>query len=30
VRRSGAVDYLRKPFNDESLIAGIRRALGDV
>jgi FixJ family two-component response regulator len=28
-RRAGAVDYLRKPFNDESLIAGIKRALGD-
>ncbi len=27
--RAGAVDYLRKPFNDESLIAGIKRALGD-
>jgi len=27
--RAGAVDYLRKPFNDESLMAGIRRALGD-
>ncbi|HYS16307.1 MAG TPA: response regulator [Candidatus Binatia bacterium] len=27
-RRAGAVDYLRKPFNDESLIAGINRALG--
>ncbi|HEY7542181.1 MAG TPA: response regulator [Methylomirabilota bacterium] len=26
-RRAGAVDYLRKPFNDEHLIAGIRRAL---
>jgi FixJ family two-component response regulator len=29
-RRSGAVDYLRKPFTEESLIAGIKRALGDV
>jgi FixJ family two-component response regulator len=28
-RRAGAVDYLRKPFNDESLIASIKRALGD-
>jgi len=28
-RRAGAVDYLPKPFNDESLIAGIKRALGD-
>lgn len=28
-RRAGAVDYLRKPFDDESLIAGIKRALGD-
>jgi FixJ family two-component response regulator len=27
-RRAGAVDYLRKPFNDESLIEGIKRALG--
>jgi FixJ family two-component response regulator len=27
-RRAGAIDYLRKPFNDESLIAGINRALG--
>jgi FixJ family two-component response regulator len=27
--RAGAVDYLRKPFNDESLIAGIKRALGN-
>jgi FixJ family two-component response regulator len=26
-QRAGAVDYLRKPFNDELLIAGIRRAL---
>jgi FixJ family two-component response regulator len=26
-RRAGAIDYLRKPFNDESLLAGIRRAL---
>ena len=26
-RQAGAVDYLRKPFNDESLIAGINRAL---
>ena len=26
--RAGAVDYLRKPFNDEALIAGINRALG--
>jgi FixJ family two-component response regulator len=29
-RRAGAIDYLRKPFNDESLIAGINRALGQV
>ena len=29
-RRAGAVDYLRKPFDDESLIAGINRALGQV
>jgi len=27
-RRAGAVEYLRKPFDDESLIAGIIRALG--
>jgi FixJ family two-component response regulator len=27
-RRAGAVEYLRKPFEDESLIAGINRALG--
>lgn len=27
-RRAGAIDYLRKPFNDDSLIAGINRALG--
>ena len=27
-RRAGAIDYLRKPFSDESLIAGINRALG--
>jgi FixJ family two-component response regulator len=27
-RRAGAIDYLRKPFNDESLLAGIKRALG--
>jgi FixJ family two-component response regulator len=27
-RRAGAIDYLRKPFNDEILIAGINRALG--
>jgi FixJ family two-component response regulator len=26
-QRAGAVDYLRKPFNDELLIAGIQRAL---
>jgi two-component system, LuxR family, response regulator FixJ len=26
--RAGAVDYLRKPFEDELLIAGINRALG--
>ena len=25
--RAGAIDYLRKPFNDETLIAGIKRAL---
>lgn len=28
-RRAGAVDYLCKPFNDEALIAGIRRAISD-
>jgi FixJ family two-component response regulator len=28
--RAGAVEYLRKPFDDESLIAGINRALGVV
>jgi FixJ family two-component response regulator len=28
-QRAGAIDYLRKPFNDESLIAGIKRALGE-
>ncbi|MGH7393584.1 MAG: response regulator transcription factor [Candidatus Rokuibacteriota bacterium] len=27
-RCAGAVDYLRKPFDDESLIAGVNRALG--
>jgi FixJ family two-component response regulator len=27
-RRVGAIDYLRKPFNDESLLAGINRAIG--
>jgi FixJ family two-component response regulator len=27
-RRLGAIDYLRKPFNDESLLAGINRAIG--
>ena len=29
-RRAGAVEYLRKPFDDESLIAGINRALSQV
>ena len=29
-RRAGAVEYLRKPFDDESLIAGINRALGQL
>jgi FixJ family two-component response regulator len=29
-RRAGAVEYLRKPFDDASLIAGINRALGQV
>lgn len=28
-QRAGAVDYLRKPFNDDLLIAGIKRALGN-
>ena len=28
--RAGAAEYLRKPFDDESLIAGINRALGVV
>ena len=27
-RRAGAVEYLRKPFDDELLIAGVNRALG--
>jgi two-component system response regulator FixJ len=27
--RAGAVDYLRKPFDDESLIAAIHRAIGE-
>lgn len=27
-RRAGAVDYLRKPFDDESLIGAINRAIG--
>ena len=27
--RAGAIDYLRKPFNDDLLIAGIKRALGN-
>lgn len=26
-RRAGAIDYLRKPFDDDALIAGINRAL---
>jgi FixJ family two-component response regulator len=30
VRRAGAVDYLRKPFDDDSLIAAIHRALDPV
>jgi FixJ family two-component response regulator len=29
-RRAGAVEYLPKPFSDESLIAGINRALAQV
>jgi FixJ family two-component response regulator len=28
-RRAGAVAYLRKPFDDDSLIAAIHRAIGD-
>jgi FixJ family two-component response regulator len=28
-RQAGAVDYLRKPFDDESLISAIHAALGD-
>jgi FixJ family two-component response regulator len=28
--RAGAVEYLRKPFDDESLLAGIKRALGQL
>jgi FixJ family two-component response regulator len=28
-RRAGAVEYLRKPFDDDSLIAAIHRAIGD-
>jgi FixJ family two-component response regulator len=27
-RRAGAIDYLRKPFDDESLIQAINRAIG--
>ena len=27
-RRAGAVDYLRKPFDDQSLIGAINRAIG--
>ncbi|MGH7309847.1 MAG: response regulator transcription factor [Candidatus Rokuibacteriota bacterium] len=27
-RRAGAVEYLRKPFDDESLIGAIQKALG--
>ena len=27
-RRIGAIDYLRKPFNDASLLAGSNRAIG--
>ncbi len=29
-RRAGAVEYLRKPFDDESLIGAIQKALGRV
>jgi two-component system response regulator FixJ len=28
-RRAGAVEYLRKPFDDDSLIAAIHKAIGD-
>jgi FixJ family two-component response regulator len=28
-RRAGAIDYLPKPFDDDSLIAAIHRAIGD-
>jgi FixJ family two-component response regulator len=28
-RRAGAIEYLAKPFDDDSLIAAIHRALGD-
>jgi FixJ family two-component response regulator len=28
-RRAGAVEYLRKPFDDNSLIAAIHKAIGD-
>jgi FixJ family two-component response regulator len=29
-RRAGAIEYLPKPFDDDSLIAAIHRAIGDV
>jgi FixJ family two-component response regulator len=29
-RRAGAIEYLAKPFDDNSLIAAIRKAIGDV
>jgi FixJ family two-component response regulator len=28
-RRAGAIEYLRKPFDDDSLIAAIHRAIGN-
>jgi FixJ family two-component response regulator len=28
-RRAGVVEYLRKPFDDDALIAAIHRAIGD-
>lgn len=28
-RRAGAIEYLRKPFDDDSLIVAIHKAIGD-